>query len=104
MCSRSKGTSLASVSPAWNERQHLHKRHPSSDIDILNYALTLEYLRQTGRDPQRVALTEAYLKAQGMYRVTLTKTIVNRAARVAFLTTGTKKARNSRELETTTVG
>jgi 6-phosphogluconolactonase len=33
-----------------------------------------------------------YLKAQDMYRITLTKTIVNRAARVAFLTTGTGKA------------
>jgi 6-phosphogluconolactonase len=33
-----------------------------------------------------------YLKAQDMYRITLTKTIVNRAARVAFLTAGTGKA------------
>jgi len=31
-------------------------------------ALTLEYLHQTGRDPHRIALTEAYLKAQGMFR------------------------------------
>ncbi|MGI4976856.1 MAG: aconitate hydratase AcnA [Janthinobacterium lividum] len=31
-------------------------------------ALTLEYLRQTGRDEDRVALTEAYLRAQGMFR------------------------------------
>ena len=31
-------------------------------------ALTLEYLRQTGRDEERVALTEAYLRAQGMFR------------------------------------
>ena len=29
---------------------------------------TLEYLRSTGRDPERVALVEAYSKAQGMYR------------------------------------
>ena len=33
-----------------------------------------------------------YLKAQDMYRITLTKTIVNKSARVAFLTTGTGKA------------
>ena len=31
-------------------------------------ALTLEYLRQTGRDEERVALVEAYLRAQGMFR------------------------------------
>ncbi|GAN54908.1 aconitate hydratase AcnA [Tanticharoenia sakaeratensis] len=29
---------------------------------------TLAYLRQTGRDPHRIALTEAYLRAQGMFR------------------------------------
>lgn len=29
---------------------------------------TLEYLRSTGRDPERVALVEAYAKAQGMFR------------------------------------
>ena len=33
-----------------------------------------------------------FLKAQDMYRITLTKTIVNRAARIAFLTTGSGKA------------
>ena len=31
-------------------------------------ALTLDYLRQTGRDEGRVALVEAYLRAQGMFR------------------------------------
>ena len=31
-------------------------------------ALTLEYLHQTGRDEHRVRLTEAYLRAQGMFR------------------------------------
>jgi aconitate hydratase len=31
-------------------------------------AMTMEYLRQTGRDEHRIALTEAYLKAQGMFR------------------------------------
>ena len=31
-------------------------------------ALTLDYLRQTGRDEHRVALTEAYLRAQNMFR------------------------------------
>ena len=32
----------------------------------------ITYLRSTGRDPQRVALTEAYAKAQGMWRETAT--------------------------------
>ena len=31
---------------------------------------TLEYLRFTGRSPERVALVEAYAKAQGMFRTT----------------------------------
>ena len=30
--------------------------------------VTLDYLRLTGRDPQRIALVEAYSKAQGMWR------------------------------------
>jgi aconitate hydratase len=30
--------------------------------------MTLDYLRLTGRDPHRIALVEAYLKAQGMWR------------------------------------
>jgi 6-phosphogluconolactonase len=39
-----------------------------------------------------------FLKAQDMYRITLTKTVVNRAARVAFLTTGSGKAQALREV------
>ncbi len=31
-------------------------------------ALTLDYLQQTGRDPHRIKLVEAYLRAQGMFR------------------------------------
>ncbi|MFT8958643.1 MAG: aconitate hydratase AcnA, partial [Gluconobacter oxydans] len=31
-------------------------------------ALALDYLRQTGRDEHRIALTEAWLRAQGMFR------------------------------------
>ena len=31
-------------------------------------AQTLEYLRLTGRDPERIALVEAYAKAQGLWR------------------------------------
>ncbi len=32
-------------------------------------AVTLEYMRLTGRDEARIALVEAYLKAQGMFRM-----------------------------------
>jgi 6-phosphogluconolactonase len=39
-----------------------------------------------------------FLEAQDMYRITLTKTIVNRASRVAFLTTGTGKAHALKEV------
>jgi 6-phosphogluconolactonase len=39
-----------------------------------------------------------YLKAQDMYRITLTKSIVNESARVAFLTTGTGKAHALKEV------
>ncbi len=42
--------------------------------------------------------TAFFLKAQDMYRITLTKSIVNRAARIAFLTTGTKKAHALQEV------
>lgn len=39
-----------------------------------------------------------FLQAQDMFRITLTKTIVNRSARVAFLTTGTGKAHALKEV------
>ncbi len=39
-----------------------------------------------------------FLKAQDMYRITLTKTIVNKSARVAFLTTGSGKAHALKEV------
>ncbi|HMH20487.1 MAG TPA: 6-phosphogluconolactonase [Puia sp.] len=42
--------------------------------------------------------TAFFLKEQDMYRITLTKTIVNRSARVAFLTTGAGKAHALREV------
>jgi 6-phosphogluconolactonase len=40
-----------------------------------------------------------FLKAQDMYRITLTKTIVNKSARIAFLTTGTAKAHALKEVQ-----
>ncbi len=41
---------------------------------------------------EKAWVTAFFLKAQEMSRITLTKTIVNRSARVAFLTTGSAKA------------
>ncbi|HEY4290780.1 MAG TPA: 6-phosphogluconolactonase [Puia sp.] len=40
-----------------------------------------------------------FLPAQDMYRITLTKTIVNKAAHIAFLTTGTGKAHALKEVQ-----
>jgi 6-phosphogluconolactonase len=41
---------------------------------------------------EKAWVTAFFLKAQEMFRITLTKTIVNKSARVAFLTTGKAKA------------
>jgi 6-phosphogluconolactonase len=43
-------------------------------------------------------VTAFFLQAQDMFRITLTKTIVNRSACVAFLTTGTGKAHALKEV------
>jgi 6-phosphogluconolactonase len=60
---------------------------------------TLSLFPGTAAVHEEKAWTIAYfLKAQEMYRITLTKTIVNRAARVAFLTTGTGKAHALKEV------
>jgi 6-phosphogluconolactonase len=47
---------------------------------------------------EKAWVTSFFLKAQDMYRITLTRPIVNRAARIAFLTTGAKKAHALREV------
>jgi 6-phosphogluconolactonase len=48
---------------------------------------------------EETAWAKAYfLKAQDMYRITLTKTIVNRSASIAFLTTGAGKAHALKEV------
>jgi 6-phosphogluconolactonase len=60
---------------------------------------TLSLFPGTAAVHEEKAWTIAYfLKAQDMYRITLTKTIVNRAARIAFLTTGDKKAHALQEV------
>ncbi len=61
---------------------------------------TLSLFPGTAAVHEEKAWTIAYfLKAQDMYRITLTKTIVNRAARVAFLTTGPNKAHALKEVQ-----
>jgi 6-phosphogluconolactonase len=60
---------------------------------------TLSLFPGTAAVHEEKAWTIAYfLKAQDMYRITLTKTIVNRSAKVAFLTTGTGKAHALKEV------
>jgi 6-phosphogluconolactonase len=61
---------------------------------------TLSLFPGTAAVHEEKAWTIAYfLKAQDMYRITLTKTIVNKAAKVAFLTTGTNKAHALKEVQ-----
>lgn len=60
---------------------------------------TLSLFPGTAAVHEARAWTIAYfLRAQEMYRITLTKTIVNRSAKVAFLTTGDKKAHALKEV------
>ena len=47
---------------------------------------------------EKLWATAFFLKAQDMYRITLTKTIVNKSACVAFLTSGTAKAHALQEV------
>lgn len=47
---------------------------------------------------EKLWATAFWLQAQDMYRITLTKTIVNKSACVAFLTAGTAKAHALREV------
>lgn len=47
---------------------------------------------------EKAWVTSFFLKAQDMHRITLTRPIVNRAARIAFLTTGAKKAHALKEV------
>ncbi|HEV3414463.1 MAG TPA: 6-phosphogluconolactonase [Puia sp.] len=61
---------------------------------------TLSLFPGTAAVHEEIAWTIAYfLKAQDMYRITLTKTIVNKAAKVAFLTTGANKAHALKEVQ-----
>jgi 6-phosphogluconolactonase len=71
---------------------------PANSFDLVLLGMgddghTLSLFPGTAAVHEEKAWAIAYfLKAQDMYRITLTKTIVNRAARIAFLTTGAGKA------------
>ena len=47
---------------------------------------------------EKLWATSFFLQAQDMHRITLTRPIVNRAARIAFLTTGPKKSHALKEV------
>ena len=84
---------------------HLYFDQTPTSFDLVLLGMgddghTLSLFPGTAAVHEEKAWTIAYfLKAQDMYRITLTKTIVNRAARVAFLTTGAAKAHALKEVQ-----
>ena len=84
---------------------HLYFDQTPTSFDLVLLGMgddghTLSLFPGTAAVHEEKAWTIAYyLKAQDMYRITLTKTIVNHAARVAFLTTGTNKAHVLKEVQ-----
>ena len=47
---------------------------------------------------EKLWATSLWLEPQDMYRITLTKTVVNKSRNIAFLTTGTNKASALKEV------
>jgi 6-phosphogluconolactonase len=94
------------ISPEESAKEYekiLHDYFPSVHNSLLTFDLVLLGMGDDGHTlslfpgtevvHEEKAWTNAYfLKAQDMYRITLTKSIVNRSAKIAFLTTGENKA------------
>lgn len=99
-------TDIGPVESAAEYEQILHgyfdKSPTSFDLVLLGMGddgHTLSLFPGTAAVHEEKAWAIAYfLKTQDMYRITLTKTIVNKAARIAFLTTGTGKAHALKEV------
>jgi 6-phosphogluconolactonase len=83
---------------------HQYFPAPATSFDLVLLGMgddghTLSLFPGTAVIHEEQAWAKAYfLPSQDMYRITLTKTIVNRSARVAFLTTGVAKAHALREV------
>ena len=100
-------TDIGPVESAAEYEKILHEyfdRSPDSfDLVLLGMGddgHTLSLFPGTAAVHEEKAWAIAYfLKAQDMYRITLTKTIVNKAARIAFLTTGAGKAHALKEVQ-----
>src|SRR6201996_7702737 len=82
--------------------QYFDKTPTSFDLVLLGMGddgHTLSLFPGTAVIHEEKAWATAYfLQAQDMYRITLTTPIVNRACRIAFLTTGPKKAHALKEV------
>jgi len=82
--------------------QYFHQQEKSFDLVLLGMGddgHTLSLFPHTAVIHEENKLAVSYfLKAQDMYRITLTAPIVNRAAQIAFLVSGTGKAVALREV------
>lgn len=100
------------ISPEKSAEQYekiLHEYFPSSDSQLPSFDLvllgmgddghTLSLFPGTAVVHEEEAWSKAYyLDPQKMYRITLTKAIVNKSKQIAFLTTGSNKARALKEV------
>jgi 6-phosphogluconolactonase len=82
--------------------EYFGDRGPSFDLVLLGMGddgHTLSLFPHTAVVHEETAwVTSYFLQAQDMYRITLTRPIVNRAAHIAFLTTGPKKTHALKEV------
>ncbi len=83
-------------------REYFHHSHKTFDLVLLGMGddgHTLSLFPGTEVVYEETKLATAYfLAAQNMYRITLTASVVNRSARIAFLVTGAGKAETLKEV------